>query len=254
VVVAGGDGSHMSALSALARAWPAGAPLPALALAPGGTMNTVARNLGLRSASGAWAAHLIGAACAGTARSTPTATLRIADDRGGLRVGFIFGSALVARFFDLYYRGRTGPVGAAAIAARVFAGSFAGSATARYVLDPERATLRVDGVDQAAREWSLLLASVVPDLGLRMRATYRAGRDLDRFHAVASGLSPQALGAQMHRVLAGKPLTGEPRVDALARELRVRFGNPEATYVVDGDVVAATEVTVTAGPVVSILT
>jgi hypothetical protein len=216
-------------------------------------MNTVARNLGMPAASTAWATELVTAVCAGTARRRATGTLRVVDDRSGFRVGFIFGSALVARFFDLYYRGRPGPVGAARIAARVFAGTFTGSATARFVLDPEVAAIRVDGVDHPVRRWSLVLASVVPDLGLHMRATYRAGSCVDRFHVVASGLPPRALGAQMPRVLAGKPLTGEPRVDALAKELRVTFDDSEAAYVLDGDVVRATTVTVSVGPVVTIL-
>jgi hypothetical protein len=178
----------------------------------------------------------------------------VADDRSAPRIGFIFGSALVARFFDLYYRDHPGPVGAARIAARVFAGSFTGSTTARFVLDPEPAALCVDGVDHPASRWSLVLASVVPDLGLHMRATYRAGERLDHFHVVASGLSPRDLGTQMHRVLAGKPLTGTPRVDALAQDLRVTFESPDATYIVDGEVFPATSVTVTSGPVIAVLT
>ncbi len=254
VVVAGGDGSQMAALSALARHWPPGDPLPPVALAPGGTMNTVARNLGASAASPEAAARLVASVCSGSARSTPTATLAVTDDRAGSRVGFIFGSALVARFFDLYYRGATGPLGAARIAARVFAGSFTGSPTARFVLDPQPARVRVDGAEHPAERWSLILASVVADLGLHMRATYRGCERRDRFHVVASGLSPRALGAQMHRVLAGQPLQGEPRIDALAEELEVRFDDPDAAYILDGDVIPATRVTVARGPTVSVLT
>jgi diacylglycerol kinase (ATP) len=254
VVVAGGDGSHMNALSALARAWPTGVELPAFALAPGGTMNTVARNLGMLRPSPESAARLVGAVCADQARSRVTATLRVTDESAGDRVGFIFGSALVARFFDLYYRGATGPAGAARILAKVFAGSFAGSATAHFVLDPEAATLRVDGVEHPSARWSLLLASVVPDLGLHVRATFRAGSRTDRFHVVASGLHPRALAAQLPRALAGKPLGGDPHVDALAKEMEVRFERDDAAYVLDGDVVRATAVRVAVGPVVTVMT
>ena len=88
-----------------------------------------------------------------------------------------------------------------------------------------------------------------------MRATYRGGRasliDSTRSRA---GLTPQALGLQLPRVLAGRPLTGEPRVDTLARKLRVHFERPDAAYVLDGDVVPAARVTVSAGPVITVLT
>src|SRR5579871_2086539 len=46
VILAGGDGSHMAGVSALARAFE-GRP-PPVALAPGGTVCTVARQLGRR--------------------------------------------------------------------------------------------------------------------------------------------------------------------------------------------------------------
>src|SRR5690242_14515790 len=47
VILAGGDGSYMAGLSALERAASEmGKPLPPIALAPGGTVGTVARNWG----------------------------------------------------------------------------------------------------------------------------------------------------------------------------------------------------------------
>jgi hypothetical protein len=112
--------------------------------------------------------------------------------------------------------------------------------------------LTVDGERAPGARWSLVLASVVRDVGLHIRATYRAGERMDRFHVVASGLSPAALGRQVPRVLAGRPMRGEPHVDALARSLRIAF--PETTaYVLDGDVMRARSVCVEAGPSVEIL-
>ncbi len=249
VVLAGGDGSHMAALSALARVWRA-QPLPKIALLPGGTMNTVAGNFGARAGD---VERLLGAVRDGTAIETSTPTLHVADDRSPPRVGFIFGSALVARFFDVYYRSRTGALAAAAITARIFAGSFVGSPLASAVLDPERASLTVDGTAHPAPEWSLVLASVIAHLGLEMHPTYRARERADRFHVVASGLPPRALAAQLPRVVAGKPLTGDPRIDMLAADLTVSFARPDATYVLDGEVLPASVVRVTLGPTLSVL-
>jgi diacylglycerol kinase family enzyme len=249
VVLAGGDGSHMAALSELARVWPAPA-LPKIALLPGGTMNTVAGNFGTRAGD---VERLLEAVRDGRAVETSTPTLHVADDRSLPRVGFIFGSALVARFFDVYYRSRTGALAAAAITARIFAGSFVGSPLASAVLDPERASLTVDGAAHPAPEWSLVLASVVAHLGLEMHPTYRARESAERFHVVASGLPPRALAAQLPRVVAGKPLTGDPRIDTLAAELTVSFARPDATYVLDGEVLPASAVRVTLGPTLSVL-
>jgi diacylglycerol kinase family enzyme len=215
VVLAGGDGSHMAGLSALSRAF--GGAMPRVALAPGGTVGIVASQVGGggRGSAGARATRLLRAVCEGTAVERTTPTLRVRDDAGGDRVAFIFGAGLVARFFDVY-----------------------------------------DGQPRAPRAWSLVLASVVKDVGLGIRATYRAGERSDRFHAVASTRTPRGLAMQVPKVLTGRAMGrqdgGTDQVDALVKVMRVRF-EASGTYVVDGDVVRAREVTVEAGPVVRVM-
>jgi diacylglycerol kinase family enzyme len=250
VVLAGGDGSTMAGVSALARAF--GGSLPPVGLAPGGTVGTIARNLG--AGSGApWAKRLLAAACARGVDVAPRPTLRLAAAPERDRVGFIFGAGLVARFFDEYYASpRPGLGVAAGIAARVFAGSFTGAALSKRVLARAECTLELDGVTRANRGWSLVLASVVRDVGLHVLATYRAGSAAGRFHAVASGLSPKALALQVPRVLAGSPMTGEATVDELVGSMRVSFDEPTA-YVLDGELFRAREVRITAGPALPLM-
>ncbi len=253
VVLAGGDGSYMAGLSAIVRSY-GGAELPRVALAPGGTVCTIARNLGMRGPARVWATQVVDAACDGAAPATRRPTLRVRDDRGGDRIGFMFGGGLVMRFFEVYYAApRQGLATAARLAVRIFAGSFAGSSLARRVLEPTRCSLTVDGAPHPAAEWSLVLASVVRDVGLHLLVPYRAGEELDRFHVVATGLAPRALGRQLPRVLAGRALEGVPLVDGLVRSLRVAFHQTEDGYVLDGDVFRAESATVEAGPVISIL-
>lgn len=251
VILAGGDGSMMRGLSALARAF-GEAPLPPLGFAPAGTVGTVARNLGLRGAS--WGGQVVRAACEGTARTDRHPTLRVRCEPAVDYVGFIFGTGLVAHFFDVYHRARHPGLGTAAqIAARVFAGSFVGARFAREVLAPTACAITVDDRRHPAIAWNLVVASVVRDVGLHFLLTYRAGEDESRFHVVASGLPASALGPQMPRVLAGRPLVGEPRVDALARSLRVDFEDPEGHFVLDGEVLRARAVVIEPGPVIDLL-
>lgn len=250
IVLAGGDGSHMGGLSALSRAWPGA--LPPVGLAPGGTVCTIARNLGMRGATEAWSERVLRAACEPGPRTKTHATLRVRDDAGGNRVGFIFGAGLVAHFFSEYYGGSDqGLIPAAGIAARVFVGSLVGSALARRVLAPVTCTIDIEGATHANRAWSLLLASVLRDVGLHVLATYRAG-GAERFHVVASGLSPRALALEVPRVLSGRAIRGEPRVDALATSLKVAFDEPGA-YVLDGDVMHARQVEVAPGPAIGFI-
>ncbi len=272
VILAGGDGSYMAGVTALVRAF-GERPLPPIAFAPGGTVGTVARNWGKpRSArelaSGAThAARIVHrAASAGAAETVRRPTLRVTDDQGRDQVGFMFGAGLVAGFFAEYYAAPAqGYATAARIVARVFVESFAaddargGDSLAARVLDPVAAQLAIDGRVASAERWSLVLASVVRDVGLHMLVTPHAGETAGAFHVVASPLGPRALGPQMPRVLAGRRLHGDGHVDApAARELVLRFGDrsraaTENAYVLDGDVLRAREVRVTAGPAIDVV-
>ena len=268
VAISGGDGSFMAGVTALARAF-GERSLPPLALLPGGTVATVARNWGMSGDPAALLARIVrdhrdlrsGAAVRGAVRR-PTLRAR-ATTRSGVeeRIGFIFGTGLVASFFDVYYeRGGDGYGAAARIVARVFVESFYGGACARRVLDPLPCTIEVEGRQLAPRAWSLICSSVVRDLGIHMRVTYRAGEDLDRPHLVASALPPRGLGPRAPLVLAGRRIGGKDHFDDLVRDFTVRFGAStgatsldEGPYILDGDPLRASEIRISAGPSVDVL-
>jgi diacylglycerol kinase family enzyme len=246
VVLAGGDGAYTAGVTALVRASGA-SPLPPIAFAPGGTVSTTARNWGMRGDLAPYATRLLRAIAEDTARADERASLRVTDDDAE-RIGFIWGAGLVARFFDAYYaQPRAGYAAAAVIVARIFVGSPFGGKLARRVLTPVPCEVSIDGVVQSARGYSLMVASVVRNLGLHMHVLHRAGEDPERLHFVASPLGAPLLGPQMPLVLLGKRLHGRGHVDALTREARVRFAERD-TYVLDGDVHTTREVTVRAGP------
>jgi diacylglycerol kinase (ATP) len=245
VVFCGGDGTLMAGVTALERAFGANR-LPELLLAPAGTVATVARNWGQRRG----ALETVRAALDGSiGPAIERPTLRVSETGGPSRIGFTFGTGLVARFFDRYYASGAGGLPAAArIVARVFAGSFSADAYSRSVLDPIACTLRVDGVERAPPAYSLIVASVLRDVGLHLLVTYRGGEDPERPHLVAAPLSPRQLGPQAPRVLFGRPLRGKGCFDGLVGDFSVRFTEDAGPYVLDGDVFHAREVAVRAGP------
>jgi diacylglycerol kinase (ATP) len=260
VALAGGDGTLMAGATALWRAF-GEAHMPALAVIPAGTAGTVAKNWGATGSAMVALRGLFAAACEAALPTTERATLRVREEGphpapAVERIGFIFGTGLVASFFDEYYAtGARGYPGAAAIVARVFAGSFVGSRYARKVLDPLPCTIEVDGRTLPPRAWSLVCASVVRDLGIHMQVTYRAGEDPARLHLVASPLGPGALGPRAPLVLLGKRIGGRQHFDDLVCTFTVRFagtGGRGATesgpYVLDGDMLRAASVTVSVGP------
>lgn len=256
VIVCGGDGSYMAATTALHKAFGA-ERLPELVFLPAGTMATVARNWRdpgaprrARIALPSVLPRLLDPSSKLEFRARPT--LQIDDAAGAQRIGFIFGSGLVARFFDRYYAaGAAGARTAVGIAVPTFFGSLLGGARARALLAPLPCRLRVDGGPELSDDaYSLVVASVVKNLGLHFLVTYRAGEDPKRIHLVASSLGPRQLGPQALRVIGGKPLQGPGIVDQLLPSFRLSFPDGPGPYVLDGDVFRATEVRVRAGPMI----
>jgi diacylglycerol kinase (ATP) len=254
VILSGGDGSFMAGVTALARA--AGdARLPALAFLPGGTVATLARNWGMRGDPSELLRRIL--ALGRDIVTTPRATLRVTAATGDAteeRTGFMFGTGLVARFFDLYERaGAGGHAAALRIAARVFVESLYGGAYARRVLDPLPCTIEVEGHRLAPSAWSLVCAAVVRDLGLHMRVNYRAGEDTSRVHLVASPLSARELGPRAPLVLAGTSIGGDGHFDDLVTDFAVSFPGGPGPYVLDGETLRADRVEVRAGPRIQVV-
>jgi diacylglycerol kinase family enzyme len=252
VVLCGGDGTFMAGVTALVQAYRE-QPLPRLALAPAGTVATVARNWGTR-ADLLTVSELVVRGQPLPSRERPTLWVR--EQSGSARVGFTVGTGLVARFFDRYYAaGAGGTRTALAIVARIFSGSLIGDRYARSVLEPLPCTVTADGVELGPRAFSLVVSSVLRDLGLHMRVTYRAGSDFERPHLVASALPTTKLGPQAPRVLRGLPLRGPDCFDELVTSFSVAFpGGQAGPYVLDGDVFRASAIQVSAGPKIDVVT
>ena len=251
VVICGGDGTYLATVTALARA-AAGGDLPPLILARGGTVSIVARNWGGASDPVAIARQVLERPLSIDYVTRPTLT--VAERGGATRVGFTFGTGLVASFFVEYERaGASGNRAAAAIVARVFAESLVGGSFAARILSPLPCRVTADARMLEPEAFSLVLCSVLRDVGLHLLVTHRAGEDVRRPHLVASPLPPRTLGPQVFRVLRGVPLLGPGNFDGLVDSFAVDFEN-DGAYVLDGDMFHAKHVEVSAGPLVRVAT
>lgn len=249
VVLCGGDGSAMEGVTHLLHAY-GDRPLPMVCLAPGGNSCTVARNWGpLRRDPRRHLADVLALASAGRLKAVPRPTLRVEEAEGASRVGFIFGTGLVASFFEAFYeRGGGGYGQASHMIARIVFGSFVGGPLAQRVLTPMPCTLSIEGRALPNHAFTLIVCAVVKDLGLRLRVPHRAAEDPRRPHLVASSLGLRECGLQYPRVLRGRPLIDGRTVDRLVEEFDVSFSTDPGAYVLDGDLLHTARVTVRAGP------
>jgi len=251
VVLCGGDGTYLAGVTALVRA--AGTfALPPIVLARGGTVSIVARNWGTSRHIEDTIRRVVEAPTELEVVARPSLAV---EARGETRVGFTFGTGLVAKFFTEYERrGAGGNRAALAIALGVFFDSLRGGPYAHRILSPLPCRISVEGDALEPPAFSLVLCSVLRDVGLHMLVTHRAGEDHVRPHLVASPLSPRALGPQWPRVALGKPLLGSGNFDGLVRSFRVDFPDEDGSYVLDGDTFRAGSVTVRAGPLLRVAT
>ncbi len=157
------------------------------------------------------------------------------------RHGFLFAAALGARFLELYYAARNpGPVRAALLAMRVATSAALGGALNAKLFHPAGVTITIDDAPAQHMGARLLVAATIPDVGVGMRLSARAGRAPDRFHLLASSMSPLQMAARLPAVRAGTPLTLSGDIDQLARRARLVFDEAEP-YTVDGDLFHARE-------------
>ena len=272
LALCGGDGSLSALIGAAVPIFPV---LPPIVLLPGGTMNTVARNLGLRGGIAAlWTRVLRSLAQAVDPARLPTVSVdvlraTIADERPlrsgepdpqaepvtRTRFGFIFGAAMGARYLAAYdSHPRRGLAWATWLALRTVGSSLipGGGPFARWLFSTTRAELAIDDQVMAEQAFRLVLCATVPDVGLGFRVPWQAGRVPGRFHVVASGISSTANALQIPRMLRGQPLVGSPHVDRLAQTARLRFEDPQQ-LTLDGEVFAGSRIDLALGPALRIL-
>jgi diacylglycerol kinase family enzyme len=251
LAVCGGDGTYTRTLSALHQVY-VDRPLPTFLPLRAGTMNTVARAVG----SPAWQPErMLAQIVAEYRQGQPLASMehQLLCINGKF-LGFMVGAGVIVGFLEEYYGSdRTGPVGAAALLARLIASVLTGGSLVTKVFQWADASITCDGVPAPFQRFSVLYASSIEDIGLGFRPTYRARERQGQFHLFAGPLDARELVNNLGKIRRGVP-TGSPKVhDVTTKCLRARFDQPTA-YMVDGEIMpATTELVVETGPVLRVV-
>ncbi|MSP60306.1 MAG: hypothetical protein EXR72_08190 [Myxococcales bacterium] len=243
VASCGGDGTNLSILSELVRRFGPDR-LPRFAILRGGTVNTVAENLGIRGRPDEILGRIVARRRAGDPIKETGQDLIEVNGRHG----FLFAAAMGARFLEAYYSGPVqGAAWATALAVRTVASSLVQGRFARWLFEPIRVTLIADGETLAIARVRLLLAATIPSVGIGMKVTWQGGTQPNRFHLIASALPLRTMALQLDRVLGGRPLRGEPHIDRLVRDLVIRFESAEP-YTLDGELFREQQIHLRVGP------
>jgi len=243
--VNGGDGTLHTLLTALAPLY-GDAPLPAIQLLRGGTMNTIAHGIGL---FGTPLQLLDGVLTRGGAPLTTVDRSTVRVD--GAQIGFLFGNGIVARFLEAYYAGGDpSPATAVALLAKGIASAALGTTFFRELSRPWEGEVEADGEAWGRGPWLSVAAGTVDDIGISFRPFYLAPSSPGRMHAIGLGQSGAALVRELHRMYRARPLRHPATKDQVVERLVLRSDTP-IDYMVDGDFHrGGTELLVEIGPTV----
>jgi diacylglycerol kinase family enzyme len=215
-------------------------------------MNTIARSVEVRAGQPAKVlAHVQRIYSSGRPlRTTERQLIHVAP----LHYGFMVGCGVIVNFLQVYYGGKgRGRRAAAYWLLRAVASGVVGGSLARRVLQGFRADVFCDEERVPHRNYNVLYASAITDIGLGFRPTYLATRKRGYFHLLAGHLTARQVIARLHRIRGGCPLDLPTLYDNMARDVRVEF--ERAThYMIDGDVLdAVPELRIQAGPMLTIV-
>ncbi|MFQ5514933.1 MAG: diacylglycerol/lipid kinase family protein [Myxococcota bacterium] len=250
LVIVGGDGSATGTLTPLLESWPR-EELPALLLAGGGTVNTIARSLGARGRAERVVTRLLRAGPTSVSHR-PVLRLQVEGERTGYAMIFVCG--VPVRFLEHYYRStRRGPAGAFHALLSCTASILADGPLAHELFRPMSVQIRVDGERRELQHATILAASTVQDVGLGFRPFRSAGCFPDRFHWLATEMRGRELARLIPALRLGLPRALAHFDHAATAAVELSCAEPLA-YSIDADLFPARrKLRIEAGPTLRFL-
>lgn len=252
--VNGGDGTLHKVLSALVVVYAEGArdaalravKLPRIAILKGGTLNTMASNLGQRIGGAALLSQVQASLTGGTALDEVERTLIVVNGR---HAGFLFGTGVLFRFMRMYESGAPpGPMKALGLVARVCGSTAIGGALAARVFALDSATVSLDGEDWSPPAYAAIAVGTMNDIGLGFRLFHRASQNPGQLHILGFHCPPMSVLKRFYRIPLGRPLERPDIIDTLGQCLCIG-GDAARGFMMDGDFIEGTQaLRVEAGP------
>lgn len=238
--VNGGDGTLHKALSAIVRIYADGKEgrelrkvrLPLIALLKGGTMNTLARNVGRKANGEEMLGHVVQAYLEERPFRTEERNLMVIN---GEQAGFLFGNGALSRFLEAYYAGGdASPWKAVKMITRLLASGMVGGRFARELFARQPYQVVVDGREWEAETYAAIAAGTATDLGFGFRPFYGVTTHPDHLHALGFACGPTSVLRAVHRLRLALPMNRPDIYDQLARRFTISSSEPQS-YMLDGD-------------------
>jgi diacylglycerol kinase (ATP) len=245
----GGDGTIHVTLTAFLKVY-GDAPLPRVALLRGGTLNTIARGLGIAGDSQRLLYEVIDRYHQNEEMKTrEQAILQIGD-----RYGFIFGNGMVANFLEAYYgTGHPSPTQGALLVLRAIGSAFVRGKLIKKLFRRFVGRITVDGEAWSRPDFATLIGSTVPEIGLGFKIFKRCYEKPGHFAFVGIHSGPLGTILDLPRIHRGKGLRRDRAISVVAREIKIESEEPWH-YTIDGDLYRDTrELVIKTGPTLQVI-
>lgn len=251
LAINGGDGTTHQVLTAFEEVR-GDLPFPRVALLRGGTMNNVTDSFRIRGTPKSILGRLCETVRSGSEPALARRCALAVSDGSRRRLGFIFGTGLMASFLKAYYaQGETSPLTAAWMAARLCASVAVQGELYQQLSGKIRHTLHVDGKLWLDKDLICIMCATTEEIGLRLAPFSSAGRHTDRFSAIAVEGPMMAIVTALPAIWRAEAMTMRGFEEQLPTQLDITLpGNFD--YTIDGDLYEAAKLSLSLGPELAI--
>lgn len=231
VCLNGGDGTVHTVLTAMIGAY-GSTPLPPIALLCGGTMNTIAKTLGVSGRPRQLLRRIVDQHKQGKPFTTKTRYLMKID---GQRYGFLWGNGVFSNYLELFYEGgEPTPAKAAAVLGRGVASALFGGTTIERIMRPFVGQALFDGQPLEGDRFVSVAAGTVEQVGLGFSPFSGSVKVPGKIHAVALRSGSLGVVRELPRVWMARPLGEAENTDALVARIEL-IAPGRIPYMLDGD-------------------
>ena len=229
IAINGGDGTIHQTITAIFQVY-GEETWPIIAIVKGGTMNNIARNVGIPLLSSAQS--MVRTIVSGEKYETTIKHPLIVDEK---YAGFIYGTAGISTFLEVFYSdGNTSVWKAAWMAIRTIFSAIIQGKYASKLFASKPISIEVDGQKGKDSHYNNLGISTISDLGFYLRPFYETIKRPDIAHLITMNCSPLNIVFALPQMWRAKPTNKSYIEDLCGQQITLHFGE-ELSFTLDGD-------------------
>ena len=247
LAISGGDGTIHQVLSAVHRVYQ-NESWPKIALLTSGTMNNIARNVGVRKKAEPQLEAIVDT----IRQHKPVQTsvhhpLIFGEDKAG----FIFGQGGIPHILEEYEKGgNTSQTKAAILLTRTIFSALVNGKFVQKMFAPMEMEVLADGKKQFHTQYTVSVLSSISDVGFGFRPCYAALKNPQIAHFVGFTRHPVFTAFCLPKIRLAMPINSKSVLDSVAQEFMLK-PTEKMLYTIDGDLyTCANSLAIRVGPAV----